>query len=199
MIFGKTLFFLSLILVVSCSQPQNTTNNKTQENKFGFPLTNPSLLTSRSHSGVALDSLSRAMWTDRIMGRDQFYHSAGLACFDQMNGFDLVAVETSADDWSKTFLLTLNTNRGLVDFIEITDDWGDASQDENGSETVLGTNMRTDFSSKSRFIRTTINETIYNYQASNELTEADSIVETFTVDKQGKFVRLKRDSTRIRK
>ena|GEM_PF-5857234 len=138
------------------------------------------------------------MWTDRIMGRSQYYSSSGLASFDKVNDFEIIAVETGADDWSKSFLLTLDSKRTLIDFIEITDAYGDAIQDENGNETVVGTTMRTEFMTNSDFVTTRINETIFNYQQSNELTQKDSIVERFAIDYQGKFKKVTRDSVRIR-
>jgi hypothetical protein len=138
------------------------------------------------------------MWSDPIMGRSIYYNATGLAGFDKVNGFDIIAIETMADDWGKSFLLTLDGKGGLVDFIEITDSYGDATQDDKGNETVIGTTMRTEFLTSSIFARTRINETIYNYQETNELTEKDSIVEEFGIDKQGKFVKLRRDSVRIR-
>ena len=137
------------------------------------------------------------MWTDKIVPTP-YYNATGLASFDKVNGFDVVAVQTMADDWSKSFLLTANDKGGLVDFIEITDDYGDATQDANGNETVVGTTMRTEFLRNEVFIRTRINETIYNYQLADELTEKDSIVETFTIDNLGRFKRISRDSTRSR-
>jgi hypothetical protein len=195
---NKLLTFLILIGLTSCSRQPATTDKETEESSFGFPLKNPRLLTSSSHSDISLDSLSRRMWTDRIMGRYIYYGSTGLASFDKVNDFDIIAVETNADDWSKSFLLTLDDKKNMVDFIEITDAYGDATQDENGNETVIGTTMRTEFLTSSIFARTRINETIYNYQETNELTEKDSIVEEFGIDKQGKFVKLRRDSVRIR-
>jgi hypothetical protein len=137
------------------------------------------------------------MWTDKIVPTP-YYNATGLASFDKVNGFDIVAVETMADDWSKSFLLTINDKGGLIDFIEITDDYGDATQDERGNETVLGKRMRTEFLPNSLFVRTRINKTIYNYQRANELTEKDSIVEKFTIDNLGRFKRISRDSSRMR-
>jgi hypothetical protein len=137
------------------------------------------------------------MWTDKIMGRSQYYNASGLASFEKVNDFDVIAVETMADDWSKSFLLTLDSKQAMIDFIKITDDYGDATQDEKGSETVVGVNMRTNFLTNSVFVRTKINKTIFNYQESNELTEKDSIVEKFEIDNQGKFRKLTRDSVRI--
>jgi hypothetical protein len=193
----KVLTYLSLTILLSCSSRQpNNVDEKTKGISFGFPLTNPRLITSSSHSEVSLDSSSRKMWTDRIMGRSQYYNSTGLASFDKVNDFVIIAVETTADDWSKSFLLTLDNTRQMIDFIEITDNYGDATQDENGNETVVGTNMRTEFLNNSVFTRTRINETIYNYQQSNELTEKDSIVERFEIGDQGKFRKLSRDSVR---
>ena len=55
------------------------------------------------------------------MGRYIYYNATGLASFDKVNDFEVIAVETDADDWSKAFLLTLNSERVLVDFIEIAD------------------------------------------------------------------------------
>ena len=189
--------------LLSCSrQPSNeqanTIDSVTIKKSFGFPLTNPRLITSSSHSEISLDSIERKMWTDKIVPTP-YYNATGLATFDKVNGFDLVAVETMADDWSKSFLLTVKSDGGLVDFIEITDDYGDATQDEKGNETVIGTNMRTEFlTTPFIFARTRINETIYNYQEPNELTEKDSIVEKFQIDNQGRFKKLTRDSIRIR-
>lgn len=132
------------------------------------------------------------------MGRSIYYNATGLAGFDKVNDFDIIAIETMADDWGKSFLLTLNNERALVDFIEITDSYGDATQDEKGNETVVETNMRTKSLTNAIFERTRINDKIYNYGQGNELTEKDSIVETFGIDKQGKFRILTRDSIRIR-
>jgi len=199
----RLLTYLSVITLLSCSrQPSNdqakTVDTVTVENSFGFPLTNPGRITSSSHSEISLDSTQRKMWTDKIVPTP-YYNATGLATFDKVNGFDLVAIETMADDWSKSFLLTVDGKGGLVDFVEITDDYGDATQDEKGNETVVGTNMRTEFlTSSSIFTRTRINETIYNYQQSNELAEKDSIVEKFQIDNQGRFKKLTRDSIRIR-
>ncbi len=189
--------------LLSCSrQPSNdqvnTVDTVTTKNSFSFPLTNPRLITSSSHSDISLDNAERKMWTNKIVPTP-YYNATGLATFNKVNGFDLVAVETMADDWSKSFLLTVDDNRGLVDFIEITDDFGDATQDEKGNETVVATKMRTEFlTSPFVFARTRINETIYNYQESNELTDKDSIVEKFQIDNQGRFKKLTRDSIRIR-
>lgn len=193
----KLLTFLGVIFLTSCGRQADKTNENTNETHFDFPLTNPELLTSSTHSDVGLDSIQRLMWTDKIVPTP-YYNATGLASFDKVNGFDVVAVETMADDWSKSFLLTANDKGGLVDFIEITDDYGDATQDENGNETVVGTTMRTEFLPNEVFIRTRINETIYNYQLADELTEKDSIVEKFTIDNFGRFKRISRDSTRIR-
>ena len=132
------------------------------------------------------------------MGRSQYYNATGLAGFDKVNDFDIIAIETRADDWGKSFLLTLDSKKAMVDFIEITDDFGDATQDDKGNETVVGTLMRTEFLTNSIFVRTRIEKTIYNYQETNELTEKDSIVEEFGIGKQGKFIKLTRDSVRIR-
>jgi hypothetical protein len=194
----KILAYMSLVILMSCSRQGDAVDDKKQENEFGFPLTSPRQITSWTHSEVNLDSLSRSLWTDPIMGRYQYYSSTGLASFDKVNDFIVIAIETDADDWSKSFLLTLNKERVLVDFIEIADDYGDATQDENGNETVVGTSTRTEFLTNSIFERTRINETIYNYKQANELTERDSIVETFGIDKKGKFQKLTRDSIRIR-
>jgi hypothetical protein len=194
----KLLTYLSLIVLISCNRQPSTTDNKMQVNNIEFPMKNPRLLTSLSHSDNSLDSLSRAMWTDPIMGHSQYYGASGLASFDKVNDFDVIAVETMADDWSKSFLLTLDSKRALVDFIEITDDYGDATQDEKGSETVVGTNTRTDFLINSVFVRTRIDKTIFNYKEPNELTEKDSIVEKFEIDKDGRFRKLTQDSVRIR-
>ena len=127
----------------------------------------------------------------------QYYSATGLAYFDKVNEYEMIAIETMADDWSKSYLLTLDKKMNLIDFIEITDDYGDATQDEKGNETVLGTNMKTDFLSNSVFIRTRVNSTIYNYQESNERTEKDSIVEKFEIDQKGRFKKLLRDSVRV--
>ncbi len=136
------------------------------------------------------------MWTAKILPTP-FYSAKNLASFNDVNGFGVVAVETMADDWSKSFLITLDDKKEMVAFIEITDDYGDASQDKDGTETVVGTNMRTDFLNDSIFVRTTINDKIYNYHQPNEITEEDSIVERFEIGHQGKFRRLNWDSTRI--
>ncbi len=197
----KVLTYFGLMILTSCGQQSSSEHPDTVDgstkNSFGFPMTNPRIITSSSHSEVALDSLSRKMWTDRITGH-LYYNSTGLASFDKVGDFDVIAVETMADDWSKSFLLTLDDKKALVEFIEITDDYGDATQDEEGNETVVGTNMRTEFLTNSVFVRTRINKTIYNYQESNERTEKDSIVEKFEIDKDGRFRKLTRDSVRIR-
>jgi hypothetical protein len=198
----KVLTYVGLMILASCSRPPSSEHpdmvDGIAKNSFGFPMTNPRLITSSSHSEVALDSLSRKMWTDKITGH-QYYNSTGLASFDKVGDFEVVAVETMADDWSKSFLLTLDNKKALVDFIEITDDYGDATQDEKGNETVAGTNMRAEFLTNSVIVRTRINKTIYNYQQANELTETDSIVEKFEIGNKGRFMKLTRDSVRVQR
>ena len=196
MYYKLKIYFCLAVLVSSCQQTNS--GNTTKENSFGFPMTNPQLLTSSIHSEVYLDSLSRIMWSDPIMGRSSYYSATGLAAFDKVNGFEVIAIETIADDWNKSFLLTLDSNKALVDGIEIADDYGWPTQDENGNETVEASTLRTEFLTNSIFARTRINQTIYNYHKANELTEKDSIVEEFGINRKGKFVKLRRDSVRIR-
>lgn len=133
------------------------------------------------------------------MDRYNFYSSGYLAKFKHTKAYRVFAIQTFADDWSKSFLITTDSNLELIDFIEITDSFGDAADDEKGSQTVTEMDMKTNFINDSVFLRTKLNTTIYSYRESNEQTVLDSINETFKISRLGKFELLKSDSLRINK
>ena len=195
---NKTLLYFVATILLSCSPSSNKVEYGSSIDTIQFPFVNPSFLTSRSHSDLELDSLRKRMWMEKIMGRNNLYSATYLARFNKVSNHEIIAIETSADDWSKSFLLVLNVNLEMVDFIEVTDSYGDASQDDSGGETVNGIEARTKFISDSSFIRTRIHEMIYSYKDPKELTEKDSVTEQFIISRSGKFRKVKMDSIRIR-
>lgn len=188
------LHILSLVIILACCG----TNEGSRLDQIKFAYRNPKILTSESHSRFSLDSLTKRLWGDKIMGR-QMYNAYTLARFKKLGICEIIAVETDADDWDKSFLLTLDNNMQVINYIEITESYGDAYSEDDETETVTSIGMMVEFLSDSTFARTRTNEITYSYQMPSQSIVMDSITDYFVINRSGLIQMIGKDSVRIKR
>ena len=194
------LYFF-ILLLVGCTR--SNPGDKIMADSLRFPLRSPLKVTSTSTrlASTPLDSVDRINWADKIMpaglAENNLYEAFYLARYNKVGEFNVITIDTRAADWRKSFLLTLNQNAELVDYMMMTNDVGDATQDEKRNQTVTGRYTWTDFIENGTFRRTSINTTVSFYLQPNQIEKKDSVVEVFKIDDDGKFKIEKRDSVRI--
>jgi hypothetical protein len=66
-----------------------------------------------------LDSIQRIKWTDKYMPEGLIYWRLYSASIVKEISNNSKVIYTSADDWSKLHLITVDTNQNLIDFVEI--------------------------------------------------------------------------------
>lgn len=173
-----------------------------QLDELKFPLQNPVEINDLTDSlaNQELDSVHRMKWTDKIMpeslAASRLYSVRYLALYKKVGKFNVVVVNTRADDWGKSFLLTVDDNSGLVDYAMIAESFGDGTDDEKGNSTVTNNQTWARYINDSTFERITIREKTTSYDKSAIITKRDSIVEELSINSNGKFIAARKDSAR---
>lgn len=129
--------------------------------------------------------------------KNHLYSAYYLARFNRIGSTTILAVRTEADDWRRSFLISVDQNLELIDHLRISDNIRYPIQDSNGNEIVGSAFSRINFLSDTSFQTTELSLTEYLDDQQLVKTEIDSINQRFTISPTGAFHLIKRDSIRI--
>ena len=143
-----------------------------------------------------LDSIQRLNWSDKFMARDNMYDAHLISVQHPIKNIRPYVIYTNADDWSHGFFITTNNGNELIDYIQVTDNYGDASSNEDGSEIVYEDIQKAIMQNDSSFTTYYGHYKIVHKGNSEKIT-LDSIIDTYKILSNGKIKLIKEDSMRI--